>query len=150
HILAARATDSLGTSAISSNVTITVAGPSPTLGNDFWDPQISAQVTFRYAAIRAMAVNSQGVLYASGSDLGDSSVDPAFFTDPDFNPEYRIVKWDGGTWSGVFPPPGPDLLYPAFNALRFSGDTLYAGGLYDDGSGHVGLVVKWDGTNWTD
>jgi len=144
--LTAKATDNQGAKASSTPITITIGDPQLTSGDGFWDPQIAAVITFRYSEILSMTVDAGHNLYVSGNAFDGQDTDRQFFG----GTNYAIAKWDGITWYGLNPTDTTGLPADSVGALKFDGNTLYAGGLYNSSTGTAySLVDKWDGTNWT-
>ena len=89
------------------------------------------------ASINALAVDSKGIVYATGE-----------FTDDGFG-EHYVAAWDGTAWSQVgdlgttFNPRGSiKTLFVDKN------DNIYIGGHVDNGNGNN--VFMWDGNDWNE
>jgi RHS repeat-associated protein len=152
YVLTAKVQDDLGASGVSANITIVVGNARPTAGDGIWDPEFSDDINFTYAGgLRAVAAGSNGEVYVGGMAFGNGGTEPQFFGDDGW---YVVAKWDGVTWSGVFPSEdGYD--YNRAQTIVPMGDSLYIGGerWYGGGASNyysAGYVVKLDGTNWID
>ena len=87
--------------------------------------------------IRALAMDSVGVLYASGDFTTAGGVVANY-----------IARWDGNAWSPLGS--GTGGLYPAAVALAVDvGGNLYVGGpLTEAGGEPVDFIAKWNGSAW--
>ncbi|HSC76370.1 MAG TPA: thrombospondin type 3 repeat-containing protein, partial [Pseudomonadales bacterium] len=88
--------------------------------------------------IRALAVDSTGIVYAGGEFtlIGTSSIS-------------RIAQWDGSAWNKVAPPAGSGINGDISALAVDSNDVLYAGGSFTFAAGvPVSNIARWNGTEW--
>ena len=84
--------------------------------------------------VNALAVDSNGLLYAGGSFTQAGGVAAA-----------NIASWNGSTWSALSTGTNAQVI-----ALATSGTDLYAGGTFGQaGAVFASGVAKWDGTAWS-
>lgn len=114
----------------------------PTFSDENW---ISVGgITGVNGTVYAAVVDGAGNLYIGG----DFGIVGDLITE-------NVAKWDGNIWSalglGLGRPGWADTVY----TLAVSGNTLYAGGLFQTITNSNGTVItannisKWDGTNWS-
>ena len=136
--LMAFATDNLGSSAISSNVQITVSQPAPA-SEGFWDPSYYIPMYYNeggpddYYGPGPVAYGQDGLLYSSYIAYGNI-----------FAFDGTNVLYVGGCLSDC-----PDALNGIFNAMIADGTNIYAGGVINigvDPTNHN--VIQCSGTNW--
>lgn len=87
--------------------------------------------------VYALALGSDGTLYAGGEFTKDSNGQGAFA---------YLASWDGAAWAQV----GPGLDGPV-NALAVTGTgDLYAGGSFTSAGAvaNTSFLARWDGSNW--
>ncbi|MFH0879574.1 MAG: beta-galactosidase [Lentisphaerota bacterium] len=87
------------------------------------------------AAVRALAWNSNGTLYAGGS-----------FTMAGGLTSRYAAAWNGQSWTNL----GPGLGNGVYALAADSNEDLYAGGLFTNAGGvNASYVARWNGQSWT-
>lgn len=129
--LTAKAEDSLGGTAVSAIVEMTVADPIPNESNGHWD-QAFGQVSMVRGEIRVLATDTNGNLYAGGC-AGDfvSGVGP-------------IAQWTGSNWLDLHL---EDSGSPRVHAIKQIGNEVWVGGEFVNGNAYN--LAAWDGTQWS-
>jgi hypothetical protein len=85
--------------------------------------------------VRALAVNTNGLLYAGGS-----------FSTADSQTVNRVACWDGTGWTN----PASGMNSTVYTLAYDTNGLLYAGGSFSYAGGHSARrVACWDGVNWT-
>lgn len=152
--LQAKVMDNLGGSAISTNTIIVVGDARPMSVSGAWDNAFSDKFLFAYTeGLRAVSAATNGDVFLAGAGFGDVT-DKAIFGDL----RYSVVKWDGETWSGVFPAEGipegtpanifiSQSLLPVSDSLYIAGNAYYGGAVSN--YTRAGYVVRVDGTGET-
>ncbi len=125
--LVAKATDSLGSSTVSTNVTIIVGPSVPTSGEGYWDPEIG-NPGFSFFAY-AVTVHGPNI-YVGGDRTNDPFIN-------------SVGRWDGTNWLNMS---GGDFAVWVYD-FAVDGSNIYAAGKGVSGT-FPKIISHWDGSDW--